>query len=45
MRANKQNNKRYIYVKQYIQINNIYIYIYIYIYICMYFVCNVGKIW
>ena len=41
MRANKQNNKRYIYVKQYIEINNIYIYIYI----CMYFVCNVGKIW
>ena len=43
MRANKQNNKLYIYVKQYIKINNIYIYIYIYI--CMYFVCNVGKIW
>ena len=45
MRANKQNTTRYIYVKQYIQINNIYIYIYIYIYVCMYFVCNVGKIW
>ena len=43
MRANKQNNKRYIYVKQYIQINNIYISVYIYIY--MYFVCNVEKIW
>ena len=38
MRANKQNNKRYIYVKQYIQINNIYIYIYIYV--CISFVMS-----
>ena len=38
MRANKQNNKQYKYVKQYIQINNIYIYIYIYV--CISFVMS-----